>query len=170
MNTTLKNLFLEELEDMYDAEQRITQALPKLIEAATCNQLKSALQSHLQETEGQIEKLENVFKAFDAEAAGQKCQAMAGLLAEGDALVKKNKKSPAINAAIISAAQKVEHYEIASYGCLKAWAGILGNNEAVTLLEEILEEEKAADHALNALSEAKNKEAFQEARPGTLAQ
>jgi ferritin-like metal-binding protein YciE len=168
MNTTLKNLFMEELEDMYDAEHRITKALPKLIEAATCKDLKAALASHLRETEGQITKLEGVFKAFGEEANAAKCEAMAGLLDEGDTVVKKNKKSPSINAAIISAAQKVEHYEIASYGCLKAWATILGNSEAARLLEEILEEEKGADQKLNGLAASKNEEALQEVKPGAL--
>jgi ferritin-like metal-binding protein YciE len=168
MNTTLKNLFTEELEDMYDAEHRITKTLPKLIEAATCKDLKAALESHLRETEGQITKLEGVFKAFGEEVNSAKCEAMVGLLDEGDTLVKKNKKSSSINAAIISAAQKVEHYEIASYGCLKAWASILGNSEAARLLEEILEEEKEADQRLNGLAAAKNEEALQEVEPGAL--
>jgi ferritin-like metal-binding protein YciE len=170
MNNKLRSLFLEELEDMYDAEQRITKALPKLIEAATCTELKTALENHLRETQGQITKLDGVFKAFDETANAAKCQAMAGLLAEGDSIVKKNKKTPAINAAIISAAQKVEHYEIASYGCLKAWANILGNSEAANLLDEILEEEKNADRTLNELATAKNEEALEEVEPGTLRQ
>ncbi len=127
---TLKDLFLEELADMYDAEHRIVKALPDLIEAATCSELKSALQSHLQETEGQVQKLERVFASFKETPKRVKCPAMVGLLDEGDDMVKQNKKSPSINAAIISAGQKVEHYEIASYGCLQAWAGLLGNHEA----------------------------------------
>jgi ferritin-like metal-binding protein YciE len=166
MNTTLKSLFLEELEDMYDAEHRITKALPKLIEGATCNELKSALESHLTETEGQITKLEAVFKAFGEKPNAAKCEAMVGLLSEGETVLKKNKKSPSVNAAIISAGQKVEHYEIASYGCLKAWASILGNSEAARILEEILEEEKAADQKLNELSTSKNEEALEEVEPG----
>jgi ferritin-like metal-binding protein YciE len=170
MNTTLKNLFLEELEDMYDAEHRITKGLPKLIEAATCNELKAALESHLRETEGQITKLEGVFKAFGEKPNAAKCEAIVGLLSEGETIVKKNKKSPSINAAIISAGQKVEHYEIASYGCLKAWATILGNSEAARLLEEILEEEKAADQKLNSLAASKNEEALEEVGPGALRQ
>jgi ferritin-like metal-binding protein YciE len=164
--STLKELFLEELADMYDAEHRITKALPDMIEAATCNELKSALQAHLQETEGQIEKLEQVFKAFGAEPESTKCPAMVGLLKEGDEIVSKNKKSTSINAAIIAAAQKVEHYEIASYGTLRSWAGILGNAEAAQILEEIEDEEKHADDTLNELSESKNEEALEEVEPG----
>jgi ferritin-like metal-binding protein YciE len=167
-SNTLENLFLEELEDMYDAEHRITKALPKLIEAATCKELKAALENHLRETEGQITKLESVFQVFGEEPNAAKCEAMAGLLAEGDTVVKKNKKTPAINAAIIAAGQKVEHYEIASYGCLKAWANILGKNEAVRLLDEILEQEKKADQTLNALATSKNQEALEEVEPGAL--
>src|SRR5580658_3107425 len=101
MNSTLKSLFLDQLADMYDAEHRITKALPKLVEAATCKELKSALESHLRETEGQIEKLEQVFRTFDEKANPTKCEAIVGLLTEGDTIVKKNKKSTTINAAII---------------------------------------------------------------------
>lgn len=168
MNSTLQSLFLEQLEDMYDSEQRITKALPKMIEAATCQELKSALESHLKETEGQIEKLERVFAAFDETASGTKCDAMTGILSEGESMVKKHKKSTTINAAIIAAGQKVEHYEIATYGTLKAWAISLGNNEAANLLGEILEQEKAADQTLNDLSEAKNEEALEGAEAGTV--
>ena len=164
-SNTLEDLFLEELEDMYDAEHRITKALPKLIEAATCNELKAGLENHLRETEGQITKLERVFGVFDVEPSTAKCEAIVGILAEGDTIVKKNKKTPAINAAIISAAQKVEHYEIASYGCLKAWADVLGKNEAVRLIDEILEQEKKADQTLNALSASKNQEALEKVEP-----
>jgi ferritin-like metal-binding protein YciE len=164
--STLKDLFLAELEDMYDAEHRITKALPKMIEAATCNELKSALQKHLKETEGQIQKLDEVFKAFGAKPQAAKCPAMIGILQEGEEIVAKNKKSTTINAAIISAAQKVEHYEIASYGTLRSWAGILGNSEAANLLEEIEDEEKQADDTLNELAESKNEEALEEVQPG----
>jgi ferritin-like metal-binding protein YciE len=168
MNSTLKSLFLDQLQDMYDSEQRITKALPKLIEAATCEELKSALESHLRETEGQIEKLERVFRTFDEKANPTKCEAIVGILTEGDSMVKKNKKAATINAAIIAAAQKVEHYEIATYGTLKAWANSLGNSEAANLLGEILDEEKGADHTLNELSAAKNEEALEEAEAGTV--
>jgi ferritin-like metal-binding protein YciE len=167
MNSTLKSLFLEQLADMYDSEHRITKALPKLIEAATCKELKSALEAHLRETEGQIETLERVFKTFDEKPNQTRCEAIVGILTEGDSIVRKNKKSATINAAIIAAAQKVEHYEIATYGCLKAWANNLGNNEAANLLGEILGEEKGADQTLNELSSKKNEEALQEAEVGS---
>jgi ferritin-like metal-binding protein YciE len=144
----LKDLFLDELADMYDAEQRIVKALPKMAKAATCNDLKTAIQSHLKETEGHVTKLEKVFQSFDEKAKGKTCEATVGLLKEGDEIAAEFKGSPAINAALISAAQKVEHYEMASYGCLHEWAGLLGNEKAANLIEEILDEEKAANEKL----------------------
>ena len=150
----LKDLFLDELEDMYDAERRIVKALPKVAKAATCDDLKAAIQSHLKETEGHVKKLEEVFESFDEKAKGKTCEATVGLLEEGDEIASAFKGSPAINAALISAAQKVEHYEMASYGCLHEWAGLLGNEEAARLLQEILGEEKAANEALTDLARA----------------
>jgi ferritin-like metal-binding protein YciE len=155
---TLKNLFLDELADMYDAEHRIIKALPKLAKAATCEKLKAAFLSHLEETKGQVNKLEKVFQSFGEKAKGKKCEATVGLLKEGDEIAAENKGEPTINAALISAGQKVEHYEMASYGCLHAWAGLLGNQKAAGLLEEILEEEKAANGTLNELALASSNE------------
>lgn len=155
---TLKDLFMDELADMYDAEHRIIKALPKMAKAATCPDLKKAIHSHLKETKGQVSKLDKVFKSFGRKAKGQTCEATVGLLREGDEIAAKFKGSPAINAALISAAQKVEHYEIASYGCLHAWAGLLGNHEAARLLNQILEEEKGADKSLNDLAKSGNNE------------
>jgi len=149
---TLRNLFMDELADMYDAERRLVKALPKMAKAATCPDLRKAILSHWKETQGHVRKLEQVFKSFDAKARGQTCEATVGLLEEGDEIAADFKGSPAINAALISAAQKVEHYEIASYGCLHEWAGVLGNNEAASLLEEILDEEKAANESLTELA------------------
>ena len=160
---TLKDLFMDELADMYDAEHRIVKALPKMAKAATCDDLKAAIQSHLKETEGHVKKLEQVFQSFDEKAKGKTCEATVGLLEEGDEIAAEFKGSPAINAALISAAQKVEHYEMASYGCLHEWAGLLGNPKAAGLLEEILEEEKAANEALNELAHSSlNEEALGE--------
>ena len=160
---TLKDLFLNELADMYDAERRIVKALPKLAKAATSPDLKAAFQNHLEETEGQVTKLERVFQAFDQMAKGKTCEATVGLLKEGDEIATDFKGSEAINAALISAAQKVEHYEIASYGCLHEWAGLLGNQEAARILEQILGEEKAANEKLTELARAgSNEEALGE--------
>jgi ferritin-like metal-binding protein YciE len=157
---TLKDLFLNELQDMYDAEHRIVLALPKMVHAATCDELKAALEHHLEQTKGHVTKLEQVFKSIGKEAKAKKCEATVGLLKEGDEIAAEFKGSPAINAALISAGQKVEHYEIASYGCLHAWAGLLDHGEAAGLLEEILNEEKAADKKLTELAQAgKNGEA-----------
>jgi len=151
---TLKVLFLDELADMYDAERRIVKALPKMAKAATSADLKKAIESHLRETVGHVKKLEGVFKSFDEKAKGKTCEATVGLLKEGDEIAADFKGSPAINAALISAAQKVEHYEMASYGCLHEWAALLGNKQAARFLEEILEEEKAANETLTELARA----------------
>ena len=155
----LKDLFLDELADMYDAEHRITKALPKLAKAATNEKLQDAFLAHLKETQGQITKLEEVFELFGKKAKGKKCEATVGLLKEGDDILADNKGEVTINAALISAGQKVEHYEIASYGCLIAWASRLGNTKAVSLLKAILAEEKAANEKLNSLASISNDEA-----------
>jgi ferritin-like metal-binding protein YciE len=164
MNTkTLQDLFLDELADMYDAEQRIVKALPKMAKAATCTDLKAAIESHLKETQGHVKRLEQVFQAFGEKAAGKTCEATKGLLEEGDEIAEEFKDSPAINAALICAAQKVEHYEMASYGCLHEWAALLGNQKAAGILEDILNEEKAANKGLTELAVAKsNQEALGE--------
>ena len=155
---TLEDLFLDELADMYDAEQRIVKALPKLAKAATCPDLKAAMQSHLKETEGHVKKLEQVFQCFGEKAKGKTCEATKGLVEEGDEIAAEFKGSSAINAALIAAAQKVEHYEMASYGCLHEWAGLLDNQKAAGLLQEILGEEKAANEKLTGLARASSNE------------
>ena len=156
---TLNDLFLAELSDMYDAEQRVVQALPKLIQAATCKDLQSALEHHLVETRGHVTTIEATFKSIGETVKGKKCDATVGLLKEADEIIHDFKGSAAINAAIISAAQRLEHYEIASYGCLRAWATALKYNEAATFIGKILGEEKAANEKLIKLATAKNKEA-----------
>lgn len=148
----LKDLFLDELADMYDAERRIVKALPRMAKAATSAELKKAVQSHLKETEGQVKKLEQVFRSFGEKAAGKTCEATVGLLEEGDQIAAEFKGSSAINAALISALQKVEHYEMASYGCLHEWAELLQQHDAAGLLKEILDEEKRANESLNELA------------------
>jgi ferritin-like metal-binding protein YciE len=154
----LQDLFLDELADMYDAEHRIIKALPKLAKAATCEKLKRAFLTHLKETECQVKKLEQVFQCFDEKAKRKTCEATVGLLKEGDEIAADFKGSPAINAALISAAQKVEHYEMASYGCLHEWAGLLGYAKAAHLLKEILDQERAADETLTELALGKSNE------------
>ena len=174
---TLKNLFLDELADIYDAEQRTVKALPKMAEAASCDKLKKIILTHLKETEGHVKKLEQVFQSFGEKAKGKTCKVTVGLLEEGDGIAADFKGSPAINAALISAAQKVEHHEIASYGCLHAWAGLLENKEAASLLQEILDQEKAANEKLTelarndsnekALGESGEKVSEEEEEPGS---
>lgn len=154
MSKSLQDLFLGELQDIYDAEHRITKALPKMVKAATSPDLQTALTKHLRETEGQIATLEQVFKSIGEPVKAKKCEATVGLLKEGDELAKDFKGSPAINAALISAGQKVEHYEIASYGCLIEWAKDLGYDQASGLLTQILDQEKAADAKLTELARA----------------
>ena len=162
---TLKDLFLNELADMYDAERRIVKALPKMAAAATSDKLTKAFQFHLKETEGHVTKVEQVFQLFDQKAKGKTCKATVGLLEEGDELAMDFKGSPAINAALISAAQRVEHHEMASYGCLHEWAGLLGNKEAAGLLQEILDQEKAANESLTLLARAScNEKALSESK------
>jgi len=150
--STLKDLFIDELQDMYDAEHRIIKALPKLAKAATSEELKSAFLGHLEETRGQVTKLEQVFQSFGETPKAKKCKATVGLLEEGDEIASDNKGESTINAALISAGQKVEHYEIASYGCLHEWAGLLGNKKAAKLIEEILNQEKTANETLSQLA------------------
>lgn len=166
---TLQNLFLDELADIYDAEHQLVKALPKMAKAATCTHLQKAILSHLEETKGHVKKVEQVFECFGAKAKANTCEATMGLLEEADEIASDFDGSPAINAALISAAQKVEHYEMASYGCLHEWAGVLGNQEAADLLEEILDEEKAANGALTDLArERSNDEALGESEEGDL--
>jgi len=159
MNTELHELFLDELADMLHAEQQITKALPKLIKAAKSDELRTALEEHLEETNNQISRLEQVFESLDEKAKAKPCKGMKGILEEGDEMVKEMKETEALDATIISAAQKVEHYEIASYGTLIAWAEQMGHGDAAQLLKENLQEEKAADEKLSevALSAANEK-------------
>jgi ferritin-like metal-binding protein YciE len=153
MNTkTLKDLFLDELADRYDAEKRLIRGLPKMAKMATCKNLQKLIQAHLKETLSHVKKLETVFKSFDAKVRARKCEATIGLLKEGDQIAAEFKGSPAINAALISVAQKLEHYEIASYGCLREWASLLGNKEAAASLQEIFNEETAGNQALTDLA------------------
>lgn len=150
----LMELFEDELKDIYWAEKALTKAIPKMIKNATSGELIDALESHLAETEEQITKVEQVFEAIGKKAVAKKCEAMAGLVKEADEIMKDSDKGAMRDAGIISAAQKVEHYEIASYGTLRTFARTLGLDEAVSLLEEILEEEKSADEKLTEIAEA----------------
>lgn len=151
---TLQDLFLNELADIYDAERRIVKALPKMAKAATSAPLKKAFDLHLKQSETHARKVEEVFECFDRKAKAKTCEATVGLLKEGEEMAACFEDSPAINAALIATAQKVEHYEMASYGCLHEWANLLGNKKAAALLQEILNEEGATNKELTRLARA----------------
>ena len=155
---TLKDLFLDELADMYDAENRIAKALPEMAAAAAGEDLKTALEGHLKETRGHVVKLGKVFACFGEKVRAKTCEATVGLLKEGKAVLAEFKGSPALDAALIAAGQKVEHYEIASYGCLREWALSLDNEKAADLIQEILEEEEAANQTLTEIAESESNE------------
>ncbi len=150
--TTMEELFIEELRDLYDAETQLTKALPKLSEAAVSEDLRDAFDEHLSETENQVERLKRIFELVGEKPTGKKCAAMAGLIKEGDEMASDSKETPVRDAGLIAAAQKVEHYEISGYGSARTHAQLLGNDEAVRLLTETLEEERAADEKLNELA------------------
>jgi ferritin-like metal-binding protein YciE len=148
----LNALFFDLLADRYDAEKRLVLAMPAMAKTSTSRDFHQLIQRHFRETIAHTKKLEMVFKSFGAEVKAGKCEATIGLLKECDEMAAEYKGSPALNAALISCAQKIEHFEIASYGCLAEWAAVLGNKEASSLLREILSEEKAADQALTFLA------------------
>jgi ferritin-like metal-binding protein YciE len=153
MDTELHKLFLDELADVYSAEQQLTKALPKLAKAAQSGELREALEQHLEETEEHVSRLEQVAESLDETLKRKTCKAMQGLIAEGDDIVKEKKNSTALDAGIIAACQKVEHYEIASYGTLCAWAEEMGHDEALKLLRQTEEEEMTADEKLTEVAE-----------------
>ncbi len=155
---TLQDLFFNELSDIYDAERRIAKALPKMAKAATSPALKKAFEDHLKQTVEHAKKVEEVFACFDRKPKGKTCEATVGLLKEGAEMADTFEGSPAINAALIATAQKVEHYEMATYGCLQEWANLLGNKKAAALLQEILNDEGATNKELTALARASSNE------------
>ena len=156
----LRELLIEELKDIYDAEHRITKALPKMAEAADSEELASAFRKHLKQTEEHVRRLEQVFETLDEKAARKECKAMVGLLAEGKELM--DEDDPNVkDAALIAAAQKVEHYEMASYGCVRTWAELLGEDEARRLLQTTLDEEGATDKKLTEIAGSLNIEAIE---------
>ena len=147
-STTLHDAFIDELRDTYDAEKQLTKALPKLAKAATSADLRDAFEAHLEETRGQIERLEQVFEALGEKARGKHCEGIAGIIEEGKAIMEEDFDETTMDACLIAAGQRAEHYEMAAYGTLVAWAQAMGHNEAAALLQETLEEEKAADEKL----------------------
>ncbi|MBV9766375.1 MAG: ferritin-like domain-containing protein [Acidobacteriaceae bacterium] len=150
---SFKDLFVEQIEDLYDAEHRLVEALPKMAEAANSSQLKQAFQHHLSETQGHVSRLESVFREINVEPERSTCQAMKGLIAEGEEMIKAKGDPDIKDAALIAAAQRVEHYEISGYGTARSFARRLGLTQAPTLLEQTLDEESAADEKLTQIAE-----------------
>ena len=160
----LDELFHDTLKDIYYAEKKILSALPKMAKAAHNDDLRAAFEKHKTETEGQIDRLEQVFQLIEQKPQGKKCAAIEGILEEGQEIIKDYKGSPALDAGLVSAAQAVEHYEIARYGTLRTWAEELGLEDAAKLLQETLDEEEATDQALTQIAESVvNQEAQSEA-------
>jgi ferritin-like metal-binding protein YciE len=158
---TLHELFVEELRDMYDAEKRIIKALPKIARHAQSDDLRTALTEHLRQTEKQAMRLEQVFKSIGETARGKKCDGIMGILEEGNTAMEELEEGPVLDAALIAGCQKVEHYEIASYGTLAYFAELMGHERAKELLGTTLDEEKAADEKLNAIAVSEvNREAL----------
>jgi ferritin-like metal-binding protein YciE len=150
----LSALFLDTLKDIYYAEKQIYKSLPKLAKAATSDQLRAAFEKHHDETEGHIQRLEEIFELLDKPARGKKCDAIEGILDEGQEVMQEYKGTPALDAGLLAAAQAVEHYEISRYGTLKAWAERLSMRDAVKLLDQTLVEEKKTDETLTKIANA----------------
>lgn len=151
--SNLEDLYIDLLKDLYSAETQIEKALPKMIKAAQSQALKAGFGEHLKQTQRHIERIKEVFLDLDASPQGKKCVGMEGLLKEGDEIMKEDMNPDVLDAALIAAAQKVEHYEIASYGTARTYAQILGYDDAADLLQETLDEEAATDEKLTALAE-----------------
>ena len=164
---TLHDAFLDELRDAYDAEKQLTKALPKLAKAATSPVLRDAFQTHLEETRGHVDRLEQVMEGLGEKVRGKHCDGIQGIIEEGASVMEEEFDDATMDACLIAAGQRAEHYEMAAYGTLVAWARAMGHTDAADLLQETLDEEKAADEKLTALAEAGiNQEAAEVAHPG----
>jgi ferritin-like metal-binding protein YciE len=157
---TIDELMLDELKDLYSAEKQITKALPKMAKAAVSQDLKSAFEEHLEETQGHIERLDQIFETLGKSPRGKVCHGMQGLVEEGSEMLSELEKGPVRDAGLISAAQRVEHYEMAGYGSVREYAVLLGQKEIASLLDETLEEEKAADEKLTGIAKKVNPQAL----------
>lgn len=156
---TLRELLIDELQDLHSAEQQITKALPKMIKASHNSALRQAFEHHLEETRNHVTRLDQIFKRMNESPKGKTCEGMKGLLKEGEERIKDGGEAEVLDAGIISAAQRVEHYEIAAYGSARTYAELLGDQDAVRLLNQTLEEEKTADSKLNQVARTVNVEA-----------
>jgi ferritin-like metal-binding protein YciE len=163
---TLHDAFIDELRDAYDAEKQLTKALPKLAKKASSEELKAAFESHLTETENHVTRLEQVFEGIGETASGKHCDGIAGIVEEGKNVMSEDFEESAMDACLIAAAQRAEHYEIAVYGSLIAWAKAMGHGTAAGLLEQTLQEEKAADEKLTGIADGSiNQQAARKAHP-----
>jgi len=163
---TLHDAFIDELRDAYDAEKQLTKALPKMAKAARSPQLRAAFQAHLEETRGQVERLEEVFESLDEKVSGKHCDGIAGIIEEGKSVMEEDFDDATMDACLIAGGQRAEHYEMAAYGTLVAWARAMGHEEAAVLLQETLDQEKAADEKLSSLAEGGiNQDAAEAAHP-----
>jgi ferritin-like metal-binding protein YciE len=150
---TLHDAFIDELRDTYDAERQLMKALPKLAKAASNPDLRQAFEAHLEETQGHVDRLEQVFESLDEKVRGKHCEGIAGIIEEGKSIMEEDFEEMAMDACLIAAGQRAEHYEMAAYGTLVAWAEAMGHTEAAELLQQTLDEEKAADEKLSSLAE-----------------
>lgn len=155
----LQHLYIEELKDIYSAENQMVKALPKMAKAATSEDLRDGFEAHLEQTKEHVDRLEKIFKALSESPKGKKCAGMEGLIKEGGEMIEEDLESDELDAGLISAAQRVEHYEIAAYGCVCAYAKLLGEDQALTLLRQTLQEEKDTDKKLSDLADRINVEA-----------
>ncbi len=163
---TLHDAFIDELRDVYDAEKQITKALPKMAKAASSPELRAAFEEHLEQTRGHIERLEEAFASIEEKVRGKHCDGVAGIIEEGKAVMEEDFDDSTMDASLVAAAQRVEHYEIAAYGTLVAWARAMGHSEAADLLQENLDEEKTTDEKLTSLAEGGiNQDAAEAAHP-----
>ena len=163
---TLHDAFIDELRDTYDAEKQLTKALAKLAKASSSPKLRQAFESHLEETQGQITRLEQVFESLDEKVRGKHCEGVAGIIEEGKSIMEEDFDEATMDACLIAAGQRAEHYEMAAYGTLIAWARAMGHDDAAELLEQTLQEEKAADEKLTSLAESGiNRDAAEVAHP-----
>jgi ferritin-like metal-binding protein YciE len=156
---SLRELYIDQLRDLYDAENQLIKALPKMAKAATSDELRQGIEEHLEQTKGQAERLEQIFEQLGEKPKGEKCKGMEGVIKEGSETLQKDMDDDTMDAAIIAAAQRVEHYEIAGYGTARTYANLLGEEEAAELLQQTLEEEKETDQKLTQLAEEINVEA-----------
>lgn len=161
-NEGLKELYIDELKDLYNAENQLLKALPKMAKAASSEELRQGFEEHLEQTRGHVERLEEIFKSLDENPKGKKCMGMEGLVKEGSEMMEEDFEGALMDAALIGAAQRVEHYEIAAYGTVSEFARILGEDEHVSLLEETLQEEKDTDEKLTGLAKEINPQANEE--------